>query len=48
MALLTGLITVGADTSTPEWAMDVQEFIPQSYNSSHMVRLIFRRNPEYK
>ncbi|ERF69897.1 PAB-dependent poly(A)-specific ribonuclease subunit pan3 [Endocarpon pusillum Z07020] len=25
-----------ADTSTPDWPVDVQEFIPQSYSSSHM------------
>lgn len=24
------------DASTPEWTMDAQEFIPQSYNTSHM------------
>lgn len=39
--MLTTLSVVGADTSTPEWTMDVQEFIPQSYNSSHMVRPLF-------
>lgn len=35
--MLTELITTGADTSTPDWPVDVQEFIPQSYSSSHMV-----------
>ncbi len=35
--VLTELIITGADTSTPDWPVDVQEFIPQSYNSSHMV-----------
>lgn len=35
--MLTELIITGVDTSTPDWPVDVQEFIPQSYSSSHMV-----------
>jgi PAB-dependent poly(A)-specific ribonuclease subunit 3 len=35
--VLTAPTMVGADTSTPDWTMDVQEFIPQSYNSGHLV-----------
>jgi PAB-dependent poly(A)-specific ribonuclease subunit 3 len=37
ISILTAVILEGADTSTPEWTMDVQDFIPQSYNTTHLV-----------